>query len=45
MDERAEVEREIIRLVAQARSEGWYEDDPGWTRVDELISQLGLLRR
>lgn len=45
MDQRREIEQEIVLLVARARDEGWYEDDPGWARVDELISSLGLLLR
>lgn len=38
---RQEIEHEIVSLVAQARSEGWYEDDPSWDEVDERLSRLG----
>lgn len=35
-----DIEREIVLLIARARAEGWYEDDPEWSRVDELLSKL-----
>ena len=32
-----DLESQIVSLVAQARTEGWYEDDPGWSEVDRLL--------
>ena len=40
-----ETEHEIVTLVARARIDGWYEDDPGWRQVDQLLDGLGLLKR
>jgi hypothetical protein len=29
----------IIHLVAEARADGRYEDDPSWDEIDDLIEQ------
>lgn len=33
---------ELADLLARARREGWYENDPGWQQVDGLLTTLGL---
>lgn len=43
MTPQQQIEHEIVSLVAQARREGWYEDDPAWVQVDERLSRLGLV--
>ncbi len=43
--EQREVEREIVEIVARARDEGWYEEDPGWRAVDARLELLGLAHR
>lgn len=27
-------------IVKQARQEGWYEDNPGWTELDRMIADM-----
>lgn len=31
----------LLTVVATARREGWYQDDPRWTEVEEILTELG----
>lgn len=31
----------LAAIVAQARRESWYENDPGWSEVDAILVSLG----
>jgi len=37
----SQIEHEIVALLAVARREGWYEEDPGWAEIDDRLSALG----
>ncbi|KJL22363.1 hypothetical protein [Microbacterium foliorum] len=43
--QKREVEHEIVQIVARARDEGWYEDNPGWARLDQSLIALGYAPR